>query len=238
MAGVMRRGRPPKTGRDEIVAAAVEVLAERGIARLTTREIASRMGISEGTIFYHFGDRKGLIKAVFDESLRPLLQFKTLPPEPPQNLDDLRAGIAYFTETVGNFLESGLDVLFATQADADLRTDIHAVMAENDYGPQHGLAAITGFIEDAQAAGFANPEADAGALAYLLLSSVFFRTTQPRLVGHDRGRVDATRTLDTVMLVLTPQSAGDDASAHSTSTSAPVARSPHSTSTTSARSRR
>ena len=112
-----RRGRPPKTSREEIIAATLDVLRERGLARLTTREIASRMGISEGSIFYHFGDRKGLIKAVFDESLRPLLQFKTLPPEPPQNLDDLRAGIAYFTETVGNFLESGLDVLFATQAD-------------------------------------------------------------------------------------------------------------------------
>ena len=67
-----RRGRPPAGGREAILAAALQVIRERGIARLTAREVASLAGVSEASVFYHYKDRFGLLQAVFEEGLRPL----------------------------------------------------------------------------------------------------------------------------------------------------------------------
>ncbi len=67
-----RRGRPPSGGREEILRATHDLLRERGMAKLTTREVAERAGVSEGSVFYHFEDRFGLLKAVFERALGPL----------------------------------------------------------------------------------------------------------------------------------------------------------------------
>lgn len=197
-----RRGRPPKTSREEIIAATLDVLRERGLARLTTREIASRMGISEGSIFYHFGDRQGLLEAVFSATLHPVLEFKTAPLQAPPTVAELRNGLLAITDNVGAFLDAGLDVLLASQADAELRDDLFAVMAENDHGPHHSITTIANFIRAAQDSGLVDHRADADALAYLLIGSVFLRCTQPRLTGHEKGRVDNEAVVDTVMYAL------------------------------------
>ena len=67
-----RRGRPPAGGREAILAAALDVIRERGIARLTAREVAGLAGVSEASVFYHYKDRAGLLEAVFEEGLRSL----------------------------------------------------------------------------------------------------------------------------------------------------------------------
>src|SRR5882672_9193588 len=67
-----RRGRPPSGGKEAILTATLELLRERGIARLTTREVAARSGVSEASVFYHYKDRAGLLQAVFVRGLKPL----------------------------------------------------------------------------------------------------------------------------------------------------------------------
>src|ERR1700760_3553609 len=67
-----RRGRPPAGGREAILAAALELLRERGIARVTSREVAALAGVSEASVFYHYKDRAGLLRAVFEQGLAPL----------------------------------------------------------------------------------------------------------------------------------------------------------------------
>ena len=65
--GGRRGGRPSRRG--EIVAAAAELLRERGLNGVTTRAIADRVPCSEGAIYVHFRDRLELILAVLEESL-------------------------------------------------------------------------------------------------------------------------------------------------------------------------
>ncbi|MYR06165.1 TetR family transcriptional regulator [Gordonia sp. SID5947] len=196
------RGRPPRIGRDEIVTATLEVLRDRGIARLTTREIADRLGISEGSIFYHFGDRKGLVGAVFTESLRPLWEFGPMMPSAPHDISELREVLTVFTTRLEEFLEDGLDVLMAAQADTALRAELGGVILENDYGPQRGVTAISGYLRSAQAAGVIAPTVDAEVTAHLLIASVFMRYAQPMLVGHARGLPSRDRTLDFIIATL------------------------------------
>jgi AcrR family transcriptional regulator len=50
-----------KARRAQILDAAAEVFAEKGFARATTKEVASRAGVSEGTIYNYFGSKEDLL---------------------------------------------------------------------------------------------------------------------------------------------------------------------------------
>jgi AcrR family transcriptional regulator len=53
-----------------LIDAAVVVLAERGIAGLSLREVARRAGVSHGAPAHHFKDKAGLLTAVAGEGFR------------------------------------------------------------------------------------------------------------------------------------------------------------------------
>jgi len=55
--------------RAKLIEAAGELFAERGIDRVTTREIASKAGTVQNAIRYHFGNISGLIEAVWGKVL-------------------------------------------------------------------------------------------------------------------------------------------------------------------------
>jgi AcrR family transcriptional regulator len=58
--------------RDDVLAAAVQVLATAGPAGLTARRVASDAGTSTSAVYEFFGDKGGLIRAVFFEGFRML----------------------------------------------------------------------------------------------------------------------------------------------------------------------
>lgn len=49
--------------RDELAAAAYELIAEKGLARFTLRELARRVGATTGLVSHHFADRADLVDA-------------------------------------------------------------------------------------------------------------------------------------------------------------------------------
>ncbi|WP_292898679.1 TetR/AcrR family transcriptional regulator [Nitratireductor sp.] len=67
-----RRGRPPADGRtvspDRILSEALEILHAEGLTGLTMRALATRMGINPMTIYHHFKDRDGLIRALAERA--------------------------------------------------------------------------------------------------------------------------------------------------------------------------
>lgn len=52
--------------KDNVILTAIEIIDELGIQGLSTREIANRQGISEGTLFRHFKSKNDIILAVLD----------------------------------------------------------------------------------------------------------------------------------------------------------------------------
>jgi AcrR family transcriptional regulator len=177
-----RRGRPPSGGREEILRATLELLRERGMARLTTREVAERAGVSEGSVFYHFEDRFGLLRAVFESSLEPLhLQLPDLAD------DDLATTVTRMSEGIERFLTSSLDVMMAAQSDATLRDSLHAYMIGNDYGPHRGIASIGEYVAAKQAAGEVRADVDPLVVASIIVNDAFQRACVPKLTGSDRG---------------------------------------------------
>ena len=53
--------------KDRIILTAIEIINELGIQGLSTREIARRQEISEGTLFRHYKSKNDIILAVLDD---------------------------------------------------------------------------------------------------------------------------------------------------------------------------
>lgn len=51
------------SGRDALVRAAIEIVAEKGMQGLTHRSVASRAGVNHGLVGLHFGSLDGLVAA-------------------------------------------------------------------------------------------------------------------------------------------------------------------------------
>ena len=68
------RWRRRKTDRpSEIVAAALEVFAEKGFAAARLEEIAARAGVSKGALYLYFDTKDALFRAVVHETVSPNL---------------------------------------------------------------------------------------------------------------------------------------------------------------------
>lgn len=75
--------------RDRVLAAALDVLAREGVEGFTTRGIARQADTSTPAVYELFGDKGGLVRAVFFEGFRRLYRRLDAVPE----TDDLRADI-------------------------------------------------------------------------------------------------------------------------------------------------
>ena len=195
-----RRGRPPSGGREEILRATHDLLRERGMAKLTTREVAERAGVSEGSVFYHFEDRFGLLKAVFERALGPL----HLQEAEPGADDDLRTTVTGMSESIEAFLNQSLDVLMAAQSDSVLRDSVHAFMLESDYGPHRGIAGIGAYIAAKQQTGAVRADVDPNVVASMIINDAFQRAAVPKLIGNRKGIQPRPAFIDTLMAMLTP----------------------------------
>jgi AcrR family transcriptional regulator len=192
-----RRGRPPSGGREEILRATLELIRERGMARLTTREVAERAGVSEGSVFYHFEDRFGLLRAVFEQSLEPL-HIQALD----SSAGDLRATVTKVSEGIERFLTASLDVMMAAQSDAELRDSLHAFMLASDYGPHRGIASISAFVAAQQDAGAVRTDVNPAVVASMIVNDALQRAAVPKLIGNRKGIQSRTAFVDTLMAML------------------------------------
>jgi AcrR family transcriptional regulator len=195
-----RRGRPPSGGREEILRATHELLRERGMAKLTTREVAERAGVSEGSVFYHFEDRFGLLKAVFERSLGPL----HLQPVDSGADHDMRTTVTTMSEGIERFLNGSLDVMMAAQSDSGLRQSLHAYMLESDYGPHRGIAGIGAYIAAQQKAGIVRADVNSAVVASMIVNDAFQRAAVPKLIGNRKGIQPRKAFVDTLMTMLAP----------------------------------
>jgi AcrR family transcriptional regulator len=188
-----RRGRPPAGGREAILAAALKLLRERGIARVTSREVAAQAGVSEASVFYHYKDRAGLLQAVFEHGLEPLQALASSGRLPGV---DLRDALTRFATTLEGFLDQALPVMAAAQSDTALRDSMAAHMTEQDLGPHRGVATLGDHLAAEQAAGRVRAEVDPHAVAMLFVGACFTRAAQrqmPAAVAELPGIEDIVR---------------------------------------------
>lgn len=168
-----RRGRPPSGGREAIREAALALLRERGVARLTTRDVAERAGVSEASVYYHYTDKAGLLRAVFEDGIERLKSA---------GLGD--RGLLGFGQELERFLEQALPVMTAAQSDAELRDALAAHMVANDLGPHRGVQTLGAHLAAGQRAGTVRADVDPEAAALMLVASCLMRVAQRQFIGR------------------------------------------------------
>jgi AcrR family transcriptional regulator len=58
---------------EQIKKAVLEIIAEEGLHNLSTRNLAKRIGFSEGAIFRHFATKRDIIKGIMDDVANDLV---------------------------------------------------------------------------------------------------------------------------------------------------------------------
>lgn len=59
--------------RERIMAAATEIMVERGNTDFQMSEVSTRCKMSKGALYYYFSDRDALVEAIFDRSIEELV---------------------------------------------------------------------------------------------------------------------------------------------------------------------
>lgn len=106
--------------KDSIISSTIEMVDEVGIQRLSTKELAKRMGISEGTIFNHFKTKDALLLAVlehfsqYDEDIISAVELNDMNPI---------EAIQYFVNCYATYYENYPAITAITQVYDILRYD-------------------------------------------------------------------------------------------------------------------
>jgi AcrR family transcriptional regulator len=201
-----RRGRPPSGGREAILASALTLLRELGASRLTTREVARGAGVSEGSVFYHFTDRVGLMTAVIEDGLSTVLAME----EGRLQGADIASVLDHFAAAVETFLDRSLVVVGGAQSDVDLRTALAGYLARNDMGPHRGVRVLAAYLRDRQADGGVRPDVDVEAVAFYVYSACFERVAQRQMLSGAAQPTmpDRQALIATMTALLSPPGAG------------------------------
>ena len=186
--------RPPAIDRKEkIIAATERLLLSRGLACITTRDIARAAKVAEGALYHHFADKADLILEVvlrgvgeFREVLESLaLQVGRNTVQ--KNLDRVLESAFHFHHRIASLVCS----LFADQ---DLLARVRSAMNERCIGPGRTASILAGYLRAEQQLGRVGVNAMPGAAAELLLAASFNRALHDHFYGVS-GDVRARRQL-------------------------------------------
>jgi AcrR family transcriptional regulator len=180
-----RRERRHSQTREDILAAAREVLLERGAADLSLREIARRADFSPAALYKYFDNKDDVIKALADSAMAALVEaFAAVPADLPSDRRAVELGLAY--------------IAFARENPEDVGViDMHESTVHTHPGTPEHLAlegAVIGVFRDGIEAGvFCGAAEDAEIMAYGAWALVqglarFERQQRPVLAGKVRAR--------------------------------------------------
>jgi AcrR family transcriptional regulator len=155
------------------------ILHESGVAQLTTRAVSARAQVSEGSIFYHFKDRLGLLTAAIEDALSALLAPNPIPLAGP----DLPTVLSDFMDRLEAFLEHILVILVAARSDPQLQAALQSYLGRNDLGPHRGITLLADYFRHQQNAGIIRSDVNPEALAAMVYSCSFQLAGQQYLLG-------------------------------------------------------
>lgn len=162
--------------RQTILKATERIIQSKGLARVTTKEIAREAGCAEGTLYKHFADKESLFLAAIQENLPA---FAGAIEEAHLGEGDIGTTLRSIALAALSFYEKLLPLSVSLFADTDLLAQHRAWMQDQRAGPQHLCERVAAYIEVEQQRGRINQHLKAIDIAVLLLGpcfqQVFFR---------------------------------------------------------------
>jgi AcrR family transcriptional regulator len=150
--------------KERVILTAIEIIDELGLQGLSTKEIAKRQGISEGTLFKHFRSKNEIILSVldyftqYDNDIYASIQLKNMRPV---------EGLTFYIDSYATYYENYPAITAITQMydilqyDPDLADKVHVIF-------NHRLNLMKQIIENAQTVHEIIPEVDSEMLADII----------------------------------------------------------------------
>lgn len=182
--------------KESVILTAIEIIDELGIQGLSTREIAKRQGISEGTLFRHFHSKNEIILAVleyfsqYDADIFESVRLKGL---------QAKAAIIFLVDTYVTYYENYPAITAVIQIYGVLASepDFAAKMRNIRFGRLHFLRDV---IERGQKDGELKASVACSILADIIAGTFLKICMDWRMSGHKFSLRE--KTLAAIMVVL------------------------------------
>jgi AcrR family transcriptional regulator len=194
--------------RQNIINATVGLLQTKGLARLTTREIARKAKVAEGLIYHHFKDKAELIHEVVEQRMHDVKNvLQSLP---------LQVGLRKLSDN----LEEVLSVVYRSHyeivpivcsvfADHQLRARMREIMKEREVGPQHAIDGLAVYLAAEQRLGrmaeTVIPQAAAKCLWRISIQTAMDDQLMEQKPDANRIRQEIRQYVQTIMTGLEPR---------------------------------
>jgi AcrR family transcriptional regulator len=167
--------------RELILDTAERVLQERGLARVTTRDITRAAGLADGTLYVHFPHKEDLFLAVIQRHLPAFVL--TVQPEQ-AGTQPLGASLEAIGQAAVRYYEELIPLGASLFADPSLLLRHQAWMAEQG-GPEQIYRRVAAYIVAEQRLGRIRQDYEAHDVAAALLGPCFQYTFMRHFLGHD-----------------------------------------------------
>lgn len=150
-----------------LIDAALEVIENEGVNALRLDAIAASVGVTKGSLYWHFKDRDDLIRAALQEQMRRLTESSMSGVSDAlatsKNLAEYLVQVQSVVADPYNEAEvvqrwRRLELLVAARQDPELSKVMREIQV-------HGMAAYTQLMRDAQESGILHPDLDPAAVA-------------------------------------------------------------------------
>ena len=174
---------PP--ARQRILDATARLLREKGLARLTTREIALAADAAEGSITKNFGGKLGLLTALLTTDLPEVAAWRASLTPPTADRDELVAALTRAAGAAIDYYAAALPLVAGAASDGTLLEAYRETNAANGTGPQIAVQEMTDYLAAWQRQGALDPGADPGALALLFCGAAQVQAWTDYFAGAD-----------------------------------------------------
>ncbi len=155
--------------RQQILDAAERVVREKGLARVTARDIAREAGFADGTLYTHFMHKEDIFLAVILENLPQLvapLEENVGKRMVSENLEDVVIAALTFYKEI-------LPLTASFFAEPQLMMRYREKVREESGGPQRSYDFLIRYIEQEQRLGRVDEQINPRSVAVLLLGASF-----------------------------------------------------------------
>ena len=121
------------TRQEQIKKAVLEIIADEGLHNISTRNLAKRIGLTEGAIFRHFTTKRDIIKGIMEDVAKDLVgELRSIALSPVKAEEKL---FNYLCHNVKYLKENrGITILLFSEAthlgDKDLKNKLNQILSE------------------------------------------------------------------------------------------------------------
>lgn len=194
---------PRRDSRGELIDAALEIILHKGVDALRIEDVCEQVGVTKGSLYWHFNDREGLIRAALLEQLYRISEEQLAAMS--GAIDSASSTDDYLAKIVGAFVNpfdpdeveqrwKRIEVIVASRHDPVLSNMMSDVQRRQQ-------KFMTDAMEKAAERGLLRKDADPKAVA-AVLTAVSLGSTNLSLLGEDGPTPEAWMNLMLLMVSL------------------------------------